>query len=188
MRLGWLRTEMQTIYDEYPVSDRPLKEFHLRAIVRYFLVMRLHDFILVRKMLYPELMLLKKEQLDQTLKPYWEPIVKHEVAIAELRKSYIAHMQEKEAFERQIGDIIFERQYPHSHGDARFFAGCAWCYCYYVIKNFPVEYDRADKKYRAASPLELFTSHIKNEAGAKPAVGRLTKQVVEDLKAKGFNY
>ena len=98
MRLGWLRTEMRTIYEEYPDTSQPKDEFHLRAIVRYFLGVRLHDFIEIRNLICKDFVDRGNIQLDTCLKSLCGPIVKHRRAIDELRKLYLAHMQQKQSF------------------------------------------------------------------------------------------
>lgn len=184
LRLGWLSKETKTIYKEYPSTNE--KTFHLRSIVRYYLGIRLHDFIQIRKLLYKDLKDLKRTELDDCLKPLWQPIQKHEVAIAELRRSYLAHLQEKENFERHINEIIFERQYPSSHGDARYFAGCVWKYCDVVIFNFPREMEQVEKKYAANEPTPAFVHDIPTEVEAPVVLKKTIESVISNLKAKGL--
>lgn len=184
LRLGWLSKETKTIYKEYPSTKD--KGFHLRSIVRYYLGIRLFDFIEIRGLLLKDLKKMKKKELDDCLKPLWQPILKHDAAIAELRKSYFAHLQEVTSFERQIISILSERQYPSSHGDARFFAGCVWKYCDIVIFNFPQEIDQVIKKYAAAAPIPALVHDIPTEADAPIALKKIIKTVISNLKDRGL--
>lgn len=96
-------------------------------------------------------------------------------------------MQQKQNFERQIGQILSERKYPSSHADAKFFAGCAWKYCDAVIANFPMEWKSAIEKYRIANQNPPLTVNIRHEAEVESALANGQQQANTELKAKGFN-
>jgi hypothetical protein len=150
-RLNWIKNELWTLYEELPrVKGKDLTNtMILNSIFGGFLTIRLDDFLRIRKNLLRDLRERNKEQLDECLRPFWEPIAKYEPQITRLRNNFFAHMQDtSRPFETHPEEIGSMSGFPTGMGDARFYAACVWKYVTYLEKNFKEDVKKAETKYK----------------------------------------
>ena len=156
-RLGFLEGSFYQLYNEFPKISEGETFFSLKSAMRELALIKLLSFLKLRDSLLQNLVDMKMEQVDECLKPFWEPIEKQKEGIRLLRNKYLAHMQEeKKPFEITIEGIVYETKIASSWNDITFYCGCALNYCKFVKANFQKDFENAREKYYKSIPFEAF--------------------------------
>ena len=167
-RLAFIEGSFYQLYMEFPQIKEGKTFFSFKSLVRELAVIKLHTFLKIRKSLLQEFVILKKESLDESLRPLWEPIFEQRDGLRLLRNKYLAHMQEEDnPFEKTIEEIVYDTKIKSSWNDITFFCGCALNYCRFIKANFQKEFESARDKYHVSIPLEAMlprfdVKHVKN--------------------------
>jgi hypothetical protein len=187
-RLNWIKNEMWTLYEEMPkfkgkdVTNTQI----ITSIVGAFITIRLDIFIKIRRELLRDLQERDMLGLDECLCPFWEPIVKYEVQIAQLRNNFFAHMQEtSKPFEMHSEEIGILSGFPTGTGDARFYAACVWKYVTYIEKNFKEDVRKAEEKYRLTMSVGSPVMKVP-VANVRVVLEQTEHEVREILRKHGF--
>ena len=187
IKLNWVWLRLWSMYTEFPKisgSDPNAKTF--RSVVREMIILQLDNFLKIRDELLKDTSFKK---LDNCLFPLWQPIIKIKTPMRKIRNNYVAHVQEdkfiKKPFEVMIQEIVDKHQLPISPGYWVMLAGCVMFYGAVVDANFKKEWDSAEKKYTAMSPVLTNYGTI-NMSNYKGKLGNILAKTRTKLLAKGY--
>ena len=123
--------------------------YSFKSLLREHAVIQLHNFLKIRDSIRGDLRQLGKENVDESLKPLWQPIHGQREAIKEFRNQYYAHIQEdKETqFNKTIEQILYDSKFSGLWNDILYYTGCAWHYSRLIQGNFESEWFTAQSKY-----------------------------------------
>lgn len=188
MRLHWVAMRMQILHNEFFKIDTTTEDGKwLQAIFREYIIVQLQNFIKIRKTLCT---IGNLKEVDECLRPLWEPILVHEKAIQELRNSYFAHMQEKKSFDKYIEDIILEHQFPNTFGDVLFFAGCVYLYYDALTQLLKKQFEKSVTKYKVFRPVmtqygKITPNNVSKELiRVKSQAEKNVEEFLQQLKSK----
>ncbi|TBR12264.1 MAG: hypothetical protein EPO62_00425 [Candidatus Nitrosotenuis sp.] len=151
LRLLLIRIKLRVMYDQFPkLPIGTSSERLFRAVIRENMIVQFYNFIKVRNDLIKDP---KIKVVDESLKQCWEPIIKFQEPITQLRHQYIAHIQEGDRrFKRTVNEIIDECQFPTRFGEILFMVGCILIYCDVIRGNFETEWKNTVKKHDVMNP------------------------------------
>ena len=167
-RLAFMEGSLYQLYMEFPQIEEGETFYSFKSLIRELAVIKLYSFLQSREYFLEDLVSLKKELIDESLRPLWEPVFKQKEGMRLLRNKYLAHIQEQnKPFEKTIEEIIYETKIKCSWSDITFYCGCALNYCRFVKANFQKEFESAREKYFKSIPTEALLpqfeiKHIKN--------------------------
>ncbi|NQW12582.1 MAG: hypothetical protein HQ481_22180 [Alphaproteobacteria bacterium] len=167
-RLGALEGSFYHLYMEFPKIKEGETFYSFKSLVREIAIIKLHTFLKARIIILEDLTIMKKESIDESLRPLWEPIYEQKEGIRLLRNKYLAHMQEEnQPFEETAEEILYETKIKSSWNDIIFYSGCALNYCMFLKANFQQEFESAREKYHSSIPLDAILpnfeiKHVKN--------------------------
>ena len=154
-RLSFLEGSFYHLHQEFPKIKEGDTFFSFKSLVREIAIIKLHTFLKVRTSLLEDLIILKKEAIDESLHPLIQPILNQKEGIRLLRNKYLAHMQEEnQPFEKTVEEIIYETKLSTSWYDITFYCGCALNYCKFFKANFQKDFESTREKYFKSMPLE----------------------------------
>jgi len=187
IKLNWVWLRLLAMYTEFPKiqgNDQNSKTF--RSVIREMVILQLDNFLKIRDELLNESSFKK---LDNCLSLLWQPIVKVKTPIRKIRNNYVAHIQEdkfvKKPFEVMIQEIIDKYQLPTSWGYWVMLAGCVMFYGGMIDANFKKEWDTAEKKYNAMSPV-LTKYGTVDMSNYKRRLKPILEKTKKTLLAKGY--
>jgi hypothetical protein len=154
-RLAMIRGRFYNVFNLLPNLPEEKSFYPFKSSIREYSIIQLHNFIKIRNSVRRDLRLIKREIVDISLKPFWEPIFKQKDAIKEFRNQYLAHLQEDEnAFSKTIEQILYDSKFAGSWNDITFYAGCVLNYSHFIELNFQTEWYSAQAKYNLSNILD----------------------------------
>lgn len=191
-RFAFLEGSFLHLYNEFPKIKEGSTIYSFKSTVRELALIKLWAFLKVRKELLEILTDTgRKEKVDESLKPLWEPIYQHKEGIRLLRNKYLAHMQEEETpFEKTIEQIVYETKIAMTWKDIAFYCGCGYYYCGFIKANFQTEFESGREKYLKSIPLEslLPQSDIKHVQNTKKELNESLKTSIQNLETNGLQF
>lgn len=181
-RLAFLEGSFYYLHQEFPKIKKGDTLFSFKDVVRELIIIKLHTFLKIRKSLLEDLLVLKKESVDESLRPLLEPILNQKEGIRLLRNQYLAHMQdETHPFEKTVEEIVYETKVATSWDDITFYCGCAFSYCSFFKANFQKDFESAREKYYKSIPLKAMLPQFEIKYIQDPDLG-LRKAIDESIK------
>jgi len=187
IKLNWVWLRLWAMYTEFPKiqgNDPNSKTF--RSVIREMIILQLDNFLKIRDELLKEPSFKK---LDNCLSLLWQPIVTVKTPIKKIRNNYVAHVQEdkfvKKPFQVMIQEIIDKYQLPTSWGYWVMLAGCVMFYGGMIDANFKKEWNTAEKKYKAMSPVSTKYGNV-GMSNYKRHLKPILEKTKKTLLANGY--
>lgn len=193
-RLAMITGRFHNIFTVLPNLPEEKSFYPFKSSIREYCIIQLHNFIKIRNSVMRELRLMKKENIENCLRPFWEPIFNQKEAIEQFRNQYFAHLQEEEdAFSKTIEQLLYDSKFAGSWNDITFYSGCVLNYSHFIELNFQNEWYSAQAKYTLKNVTNdisvLFPrSDVAHIADVKTELQKTANLVIENLKKNNLNY
>ena len=164
-------------------------------MLRDHAIIQLHNFLKIRDSIRGDLRQIGKENVDESLKPLWQPIHEQREAIKEFRNQYLAHLQDdrEKQFDKTIEQILYNSKFSGSWNDILYYTSCAWHYSKLIQSNFELEWFTAISKYELTNitkdiSVKFPRTDIKHIQDVDVELKKSLDSAIESLKNNNLKY
>jgi hypothetical protein len=195
-RLAMIEGRFHFVYITLPkLPESKPNQYSFKSSIREYAIIQLVNFLKIRDSIRSDLKQIAREEIDITLRPFWQPIHDQREALETFRTEYYAHLQDNRTnqFSKTIEKVFYDSKFAGSWNDITFYAGCVLHYSKFMQSNFETEWFTAQSKYllsNIANDIEVFfprtdVIHIQD---VDLELKKLTNLVINNLKEKNLNW